>query len=383
MQEQDRAEPADERQMTVSRGVQVRRLSKSHGKNHSLQEVSFDVPERSFCTLLGPSGCGKTTTLRLLAGLDRPDTGEVSIGGRLVNSKSVFVTPDQREVGFVFQAYALWPHMTVFDQVAYPLRLRRKTRRAVRDAVANILNIVGLTAKVDRYPSELSGGEQQRVALARAMVFEPKVLLLDEPLSNLDAALRRQMRRQLVELHRLTKVTTIYVTHDQEEAMALSDQVIVMANGLIVESGSPRNVYEHPRTLYTASFVGTANLLPGTVTAIDTAMNSVELTLDDDQKVTVTRSDPEIKAGDRVVLAIKPEDIQVRPLGQSGAGILTAVVRITEFLGSRATLRLAIGGTEIRLPVDKSTDLAPDDCVSVFIPADLAVLFSTAAELKQ
>ena len=385
MQDHNRAERAASRVLDGTRGVQVRGLSKSHGNNRSLRGVSFEVPESSFCTLLGPSGCGKTTTLRLLAGLDRPDTGEVSIGGRLVNSNSVFTAPEHREVGFVFQAYALWPHMTVFDQVAYPLRVRRKPRQTIRNAVSKILEVVDLTAKVDRYPSELSGGEQQRVALARAMVFEPKVLLLDEPLSNLDAALRRQMRRQLMEVHRLTQVTTIYVTHDQEEAMALSDQVVVMANGSIVESGAPRDVYEHPRTLYTASFVGTANLLPGTVTSVNLAKNTVEITLDDGQKASGTLSGAVLEIGEPAVLAIKPEDIHVQPPGFSGEVALTATVRMVEFLGARATLRLSIAGTEIRLPVDKSSQLAVDDRVSVFVPIGMAAVFSTtpAVELKQ
>jgi ABC-type Fe3+/spermidine/putrescine transport system ATPase subunit len=368
---------------TASSGVNVRGLSKSHGNNRSLRGVSFEVPASSFCTLLGPSGCGKTTTLRLLAGLDRPDTGDVSIGGRLVNSNSVYVAPERREVGFVFQAYALWPHMTVFDQVAYPLRVRRMPRHAIKDSVAKILDVVGLTAKVDRYPSELSGGEQQRVALARAMVFEPKVLLLDEPLSNLDAALRRQMRRQLMEVHRLTQVTTIYVTHDQEEAMALSDQVIVMANGSIVESGAPRDVYEHPKTLYTASFVGTANLLPGIVTAMNAAKNGVEITLDDGQKASGTLAGAGVEIGERAVLAVKPEDVQVLTSEQVTSGALRAVVRMVEFLGSRATLRLSIAGTEIRLPVDKSTELAADDQVFASVPIALASVFSTAGAVDR
>jgi ABC-type Fe3+/spermidine/putrescine transport system ATPase subunit len=368
---------------TASSGVNVRGLSKSHGNNRSLRGVSFEVPASSFCTLLGPSGCGKTTTLRLLAGLDRPDTGDVSIGGRLVNSNSVYVAPERREVGFVFQAYALWPHMTVFDQVAYPLRVRRMPRHAIKDSVAKILDVVGLTAKVDRYPSELSGGEQQRVALARAMVFEPKVLLLDEPLSNLDAALRRQMRRQLMEVHRLTQVTTIYVTHDQEEAMALSDQVIVMANGSIVESGAPRDVYEHPKTLYTASFVGTANLLPGIVTAMNAAKNVVEITLDDGQKASGTLAGAGVEIGERAVLAVKPEDVQVLTSEQVTSGALRAVVRMVEFLGSRAILRLSIAGTEIRLPVDKSTELAADDQVFASVPIALASVFSTAGAVDR
>ena len=259
------------------------------------------------------------------------------------------------------------------------------SRQAIKDSVAKILDVVGLTAKVDRYPSELSGGEQQRVALARAMVFEPKVLLLDEPLSNLDAALRRQMRRQLMEVHRLTQVTTIYVTHDQEEAMALSDQVIVMAHGSIVESGAPRDIYEHPQTLYTASFVGTANLLPGVVTALNGAKEIVEVTLDDGQKASGTLSGSAVEIGERAVLAIKPEDIQVKASNESSTGTLTAVVRTVEFLGARATLRLSIAGTEIRLPVDKSTELAAGDQVSVYIPIGLATVFSTAGtvDLKQ
>src|SRR5487761_1163298 len=227
--------------------IEVTGLRKAFGSTAAVDTISFTVPDGTFTTLLGPSGCGKTTTLRMLAGLERPDGGEIRIGDSVVFSSESkkFVPVESRNVGIVFQSYALWPHMNVFDHVAYPLRVRRKRPEDIRRRVRSALELVGLADHMDRYPSEVSGGQQQRVALARALVLDPAVLLLDEPLSNLDAALRTSMRAELSRLHRETGVTTVYVTHDQSEALNLSDQILLMQTGEIVERGSPTEIYEN------------------------------------------------------------------------------------------------------------------------------------------
>jgi iron(III) transport system ATP-binding protein len=354
-------------------GVRVEKLAKKHGGFQALDEVSFDVPEGSFCTLLGPSGCGKTTTLRLLAGLDRPDSGQIWIGPQLVSSRHTFVEPERRRVGLVFQSYALWPHMTVGDQVAYPLRARGVRRDSTRDKVRKVLDLVGLSEHFTRYPAELSGGQQQRVALARAIVSEPSLLLLDEPLSNLDAELRQLMRTELIELHRRIKITTIYVTHDQLEAMSLSDIVIVMNSGRIVESGSPRTIYDHPRTAYTASFVGSANLIPGRIVDTDNATATIQLR---DGTVITGLSDDNLTAGEEAVLAIKPEDVILRNAANSGANTLTAEVVLQQYLGTHVMLRLRILGTDIRALADKSYLLDAGDRVLVNLPPDRVGIFA-------
>jgi iron(III) transport system ATP-binding protein len=241
------------------------------GAVKAAQDVSFEVPEGKLFTLLGPSGCGKTTTLRSIAGLERPTAGEIEVGGRLVYSsgKGVFVAPNKRNFGMVFQSYAIWPHMNVFQNVAFPLEVRRLPRKEVRERVMRVLHAVQLDELVDRDATKLSGGQQQRLALARALVMEPQLLLLDEPLSNLDAKLRDRMRSELKRLQRDLNLTTVYVTHDQSEALALSHEIAVMSDGFIKQIGTPRQIYETPNSQFVADFVGTTNFIGGTVTALE------------------------------------------------------------------------------------------------------------------
>src|SRR5262245_8667781 len=233
------------------------------------QDVSFDVPEGKLFTLLGPSSCGKTTTLRSIAGLERPRLGEISVGGRVVysSSRGVFVAPNRRGFGMVFQSYAIWPHMNVFQNAAFPLQVGERSvpRKEIRDKVLRVLTAVQLDALADREATKLSGGQQQRLALARALVMEPQLLLLDEPLSNLDAKLRERMRFELKRLQRELRITTVYVTHDQSEALALSHSIAVMNEGRIQQIATPREIYEKPRTQFVADFVGTTNFLDGDV----------------------------------------------------------------------------------------------------------------------
>src|SRR5512141_2568625 len=237
------------------------------------QNVTFEVPEGKLFTLLGPSGCGKTTTLRSIAGLERPRQGEISVSGQVVYSErtGVFVAPNKRNFGMVFQSYAIWPHMTVFQNAAFPLEVGRArlSKKQIEERVTRVLNAVDLGQYAGRDATKLSGGQQQRLALARALVMEPKLLLLDEPLSNLDAKLRELMRFELKRLQRELKITTVYVTHDQSEALALSHQVAVMNQGRIQQIGRPRDIYENPSNQFVADFVGNTNFLDGTVVRQD------------------------------------------------------------------------------------------------------------------
>ena len=230
---------------------------------HALDNVGFDVERHTFFTLLGPSGCGKSTILRCVAGLETPDAGDIAIAGQPVFSSSLRINlpPNRRRIGMVFQSYAIWPHMTVFQNVSFPLEVQR--RPDVRGRTMAALDVVGLTALADRYASRLSGGQQQRVAFARAIVAEPEVLLLDEPLSNLDAALREQMCAELRKLHERLRLTTLYVTHDQGEALSLSDRIAVMREGRFVEVATPEALWNTPRTVFAAQFLGGANILTG------------------------------------------------------------------------------------------------------------------------
>ncbi len=245
--------------------VELDHLSKYFGTELAVNDVNLAVAEGEFVTLLGPSGCGKTTTLRCIAGLERPDGGEIRIGGDVVAApaRGIYLAPEDRNIGMVFQSYAVWPHMTVFDNVAYGLRVRRAAGSVIKERTMRALELVGLTHLAERYATKLSGGQRQRVALARAIVYEPRVILFDEPLSNLDAKLREQMRVELVRLQHEVGITSIYVTHDQAEALVMSDRVVVMNKGVIQQIGDPQTIYANPANTFVANFIGVANLVPG------------------------------------------------------------------------------------------------------------------------
>ena len=310
------------------------------------QDINIDVPEGHFFTLLGPSGCGKTTTLRSIAGLERPKAGEISVSDTVVFSASrgLFMPPNQRGFGMVFQSYAIWPHMDVFSNTAFPLQVGKKryTRAQIDDKVMKVLTAVQLDAFRDREATKLSGGQQQRLALARALVMEPKLLLLDEPLSNLDAKLRELMRFELKRLQRELKITTVYVTHDQSEALALSHKIAVMNAGRIQQIGTPREIYERPQTQFVADFVGTTNFVDGTVTAacpedryyiIDTELGPLR-----------SYSVDTVRQGDKVILSIRPEDVRLseqKPV--SDLNVLNGVVDQKVFLGESLDWRLKVG----------------------------------------
>ncbi len=356
-------------------GVKLVDVERRFGDIVALAGISLDIRGGSFTTLLGPSGCGKSTTLRLIAGLDRPDGGTISIGPTVVDSGSVHVPPQKRRVGFVFQSYALWPHMTVTGHILYALRARRVPRDQMGERVAEILQLVGLSHVHHRHPYELSGGQQQRVAVARALATDPQVLLLDEPLSNLDAELRTQMRAELRRVHDRTGLTTILVTHDQAEALSMSDDVVLMQLGRIIEAGEPKDLYQRPATHTTATFVGSSNMLKGT--AADAARTGEAVAVDVDGLAAVLSGvvQTAVEAGAPVELAVKPEDIEIRADdGRTAAeNEIPCVVANLIYYGSHTllTLRTHKGGEiELRAWGSKNADLAVGDEVVVRLPRE-------------
>jgi ABC-type Fe3+/spermidine/putrescine transport system ATPase subunit len=311
--------------------------------------ASLDVRRGEVFTLLGPSGCGKTTTLRLVAGLERPDAGEIMLRGRVVASvpRRIFVAPNRRNLGMVFQSYAIWPHMTVFDNVAYPLTLRGLGRAAIRERVTRVLELVGLAGTETRPATLLSGGQMQRLALCRALVYEPDLLLLDEPFSNLDAKLREQMRLELRLLQRRLGITVLFVTHDQIEALSLSDRIAVMQRGRVEEVGSPRALYERPASAFVRDFLGATVVLRGRVAAPGSGSVSVTLNGALAGRTIAGRSASAtaLVSGAEVHVAIRPEDIDVDGPGQS-AGTLPGVIDALLFVGDRYEARVSFGGEQ-------------------------------------
>lgn len=354
--------------------VQVRSLMKIFGGVRAVDDLSFTVADGELVTLLGPSGCGKTTTLNILAGFETPTAGEILIGDRVISSaeRGVIVPSSDRNLGMVFQSYALWPHYTVFEHIAFGLRMRRVPRKEIAARVARALSLVRLEGFETRYPGQLSGGQQQRVALARAIVYDPSVLLLDEPLSNLDAALRETMRVELRELHERTGITTVYVTHDQSEAMAISDRVIVMNRGRIEQQGTPREIYEGPATAFVAEFIGETNLLKGTVTTSG-AQGEVELELG--QRL-VCPLPGGVGVGEQVLLSIRPEDLEIgdKP-GPPGATFGPGKVTRVLYLGNAQECWVAVREHSLRFQTKASLAVtAGDEVYLTCNPRRIAIL---------
>src|SRR5215467_2020547 len=311
-------------------GVTIKGLSKSYGGDSAaVSDLDLVIRDNSFVTLLGPSGCGKTTTLRLIAGYMRPDTGTIHVGDKLLSSPDGVVPPEHRGMGMVFQNYAVWPHKSVYENVVFGLKLRKVPHDQARQQVAAALAQVNLAGLEDRLPSQLSGGQQQRVALARSLVVEPGILLLDEPLSNLDAKLRERMRTELKELQRRTGITFVYVTHDQAEALALSDRIAVMQLGKVQQFGTPLEVYTRPANRMVADFMGLINLLPGKVREVRDGAGTIEL--GGDLVIEASALDG-AGAGESVEVSIRPENIRLR--AASGAAGARAKITSHVFLGN-------------------------------------------------
>jgi ABC-type Fe3+/spermidine/putrescine transport system ATPase subunit len=327
-------------------------VSKSYGAVQAVDRASLEVGRGEVFTLLGPSGCGKTTTLRLVAGLEDPDSGEISLRGRIVASVSrrLFVPPHKRNLGMVFQSYAIWPHMSVFENVAYPLKLRGVRGRAMRERVARVLELVGLGGLERRPATLLSGGQMQRLALCRALVYEPDLLLLDEPFSNLDAKLREQMRVELKFLQRRLGITVLFVTHDQIEALSLSNRIAVMYRGRAEQIDSPRNLYEQPASTFVRDFLGQTVILKGRVNGEDAHTVAVALDGSLAGQTLAGRVAPGamLGVGASAHAAVRPEDIEVAPNDRSPARdhTLVGVIEALLFVGDRYEARVALSAEQ-------------------------------------
>ena len=324
------------------KGVRLEHISKIYkdpktGKDfYAVKDANLEIKPGSFVTLLGPSGCGKTTTLRMIAGFESPDEGEIYLGGEPINA----LTPNKRDTAMVFQSYALLPHYNIFDNVAYGLKLRKLDKVAIREKVTNILKLVGLEGMEARMTNQLSGGQQQRVALARALVLEPGVLLFDEPLSNLDAKLRVSMRTEIRRIQQEAGITAIYVTHDQSEAMALSDQIIIMEKGVVAQIGTPQEIYYHPASEFVADFIGEANFLRGKL---------VEKKGDQGRAIIQGSTVPvegveNLEQGSPCTLVLRPESAVLADKGQ-----LPCKVIVSCFMGSYQNYHVMVGDTLVKI----------------------------------
>ncbi|MBR2653717.1 MAG: ABC transporter ATP-binding protein [Lachnospiraceae bacterium] len=353
------------------KGVRLEHISKIYQdpktkKNfYAVKDTSLDIEPGSFVTLLGPSGCGKTTTLRMIAGFESPDEGEIYLGGEPINA----LTPNKRDTAMVFQSYALLPHYNIFDNVAYGLKLRKMDKATIKTKVTNILKLVGLEGMEARMTNQLSGGQQQRVALARALVLEPGVLLFDEPLSNLDAKLRVSMRTEIRRIQQEAGITAIYVTHDQSEAMAISDKIIIMEKGIVAQMGSPQEIYYHPKSEFVADFIGEANFLKGPLKSKNGSDGVVDIS---GTKVDV-KEISNFGVGDTCTLVLRPESAVLADSGQ-----LPCRVILSCFMGSYQNYHVMVGDNLVKItdfnPKNKKIYNVGDKAYVKFDPANVHVL---------
>lgn len=323
-------------------GLRLREVRKSFGSVAALQPTSFDVPAGTLCSLLGPSGCGKTTTLRIVAGFELPDAGQVLIRGE----DRTYDPPQRRKLGMVFQNYSLFPHMTVAQNVAFGLRMARVNRAETEARTRHMLDIVHLPQHADRYPHQLSGGQQQRVALARSLVTEPSMLLLDEPLGALDKNLREQMQFEIRQLQREIGITTLLVTHDQEEALTMSDMIVVMDRGRILQAGSPAEVYEHPRNRFVSEFLGTSNIIDCTVMGAERGGLRLRLPGDEGSSGFFVADAPARPVGSTALVAIRPEHLRIVPAMEAGPSEPRATVSGHVFRGATHVFQLKRPGLD-------------------------------------
>jgi ABC-type Fe3+/spermidine/putrescine transport system ATPase subunit len=355
--------------------LEFRAVVKRFGAVSAVDRVSFAIQSGEIFTLLGPSGCGKTTTLRLVAGLEEPDDGVILINKAIVADprRGLYVAPEKRHLGMVFQSYAIWPHLTVFENVAFPLRVRREAADVVRLRVLQALDSVGLGAMAQRGATQLSGGQQQRVALARALVYEPAILLLDEPLSNLDAKLREQMRLEIRALQKKLGLTVLYVTHDQAEAMTLSDRIAVVNRGCFEQIGAPEELYENPATPFVADFLGRTVSFEGTI-AKNHAGSWVEFADGAGRSAATGAMTKDFSDGARVRVTVRPEDIEILAAGVLEVNQLAGVVTQASYLGDRVEYVVHASSTNFVLSAPKKRRYHAGDAVRLALdPARLCL----------
>jgi len=348
--------------------VELKDVTKKYGDVAAVAGLSLRIGEGEFVALLGPSGCGKTTTLQMLAGFVDPTEGDILVGARSIRG----IPPHKRNVGVVFQSYALFPHLTVFDNVAFGLRMRGVSRADIGKRVNAALDTVQLTGLDERYPRELSGGQQQRVALARAIVIEPEVLLLDEPLSNLDANLREQMRYEIREIQKRIGITTVFVTHDQAEAMAAADRLVVMNKGEIRQAGTAREIYEHHVDRFVARFIGQANLVSGQVT--DVRGEDAEIRLSAGETI-IARSSSRVSVGQKVALALRPEDVKLGTVAEPGMNRISGILSRLTYLGASTQAELRAGDLSLNVVMPRHVELGNEgDQVVAYWPMSAGVI---------
>jgi len=350
--------------------IQIAGLIKQFGVERALDDVGFEVADGELFTLLGPSGCGKSTTLMSIAGFQTPDAGRIAVGEQVFfdPSRRVNVAAERRNLGIVFQSYAVWPHMTVFGNLAFPLKVRKLGRRAIRTRVEEVLELVDMGQYAERFPHQLSGGQQQRVALARALVYSPSVLLLDEPFSNLDAKLRERARAWVKDLQSSLGLTTIFVTHDQDEALSMSDRVLVMSQGVVQQVGTPEDVYRRPSNRFVAEFVGQVNLITGTVAGWEDGTAVLEVGAGG-RRIRVRAVDAPVPHS-TITVAVRPEALVVEPAAtatHNGSNTLDALVSSVAFLGDHYQYELQSG--ELSLTAQSAREVGAGE-VKVHIPSD-------------
>jgi iron(III) transport system ATP-binding protein len=357
--------------------VSLHGLTKKFTGMAAVDDLRLEIKDGEFVSLLGPSGCGKTTTLRLVAGFLQPDAGEIRVNDQVISSAAILIPPERRNMSMIFQSYAIWPHMTVFQNVAYGLKFKKLAGREVEEKTERLLRVVHLEALKARYPAELSGGQQQRVALARALVVEPQILLLDEPLSNLDANLREEMRFEIRRLHEEFGITTIYVTHDQAEAMVTSDRIVVLNKGRMVQVGTPSEIFDQPRTRFVAEFIGKTNLLAGRLAGANA------VSLGPDFQIAVANGSSAASTGE-VSVCIRPHNIaltadesEARAMASAGFNLFSGVLDRRIYFGDAVdyTVALALPPVSLRVvtPPSRRFDKGqrvfalahPDQCVLV------------------
>jgi len=357
--------------------IEIQNLFKRFKNVVAVNHVQLEVNKGEMLTLLGPSGCGKTTTLRCIAGLEKPEEGDIVIDGKPMLSKG-FIHPSKRGIGMVFQNYAVWPHMKVFNNIVYGLKLQKISKKSIQERAQQVVGLVGLNGLEDRYPAQLSGGQQQRVALARALVSNPKVLLLDEPLSNLDAKLREKMRFEIKSLVRRMGITSVYVTHDQAEAMVISDRIAVMDSGNIVQIGTAQEIYKKPANRFVADFIGTMNFISGEVVEAIKDTNAVYVRTEFSEKMLCTTSDTTATTpGEKVYASIRPEDVEIftdPPQGKEN--LFKCTITHKAYLGNFLYLFVNVNSTMIRvqvphhLPQEEGQELYlflnPEKCMVLF-----------------
>ena len=357
--------------------IEIQNLFKRYKKVVAVNHINLGVEKGEMLTLLGPSGCGKTTTLRCIAGLERPEEGDIVIDGHPMLSKG-YVPSSKRGIGMVFQNYAVWPHMKVFKNVVYGLKLQGVPKKEIGQRAEQVLGMVGLAGLEDRYPAQLSGGQQQRVALARAMVRNPKVLLMDEPLSNLDAKLREKMRFEIKGLVRRMGITAVYVTHDQAEAMVISDRIAVMNAGNVVQVGMPDQIYEQPSNQFVADFIGTMNFLEGTVAEILDPENKAYVTTRTGPRLLCSHAPGQkFEVGQTVQASIRPENVAVSGQGfEQGENLLQGRVAHKAFLGNFLYLFVESGETMIRVQAPQDLELKEGDAAHLNLNPDKLMILA-------